>query len=130
MREKYGTATVTVDCTRDCCSRYSPVVVGINLFSTSLTESNRDQIISVLTALGSDAQAYYIKEKLYVGGGGTYSGWEIPESFKKHENRNKYIKAKVKVSRVVLTGFGTEIGMNRKGKVKVKAVVRPTGISL
>jgi len=77
------------------------VVVGINLFSTSATESNRDQIISVLTALGSDAQAYYKKEKLYVGGGGTFSGWEIPESFKKHKNRKKYIKAKVKVNRVV-----------------------------
>lgn len=106
------------------------VVVGINLFSTSATDSNRDQIISVLTALGSDAQAYYKKEKLYGGGGGIYSGWEMPESFKLHDNGKKYIKAKVKKNRVVLTGFGTEIGMNGKGKVKVRAVVRTTGISI
>jgi len=106
------------------------VVVGINLFSTSATESDRDQIISVLTALASDAQAYYKKEKVYGGGGGTYSGWEIPESFEKHGNGKKYIKAKVKKNKVVLTGFGNEIGMNGKGKVKVKAIVRTTGIAI
>lgn len=105
-------------------------VVGINLFSSSATESDRDQIISVLTSLGSDAQAYYKKEKTYGGGSDTYIGWKIPESFKRHENRKKYIKANVKKNNVVLTGFGTEIGMNGKGKVKVKAVVRPTGISI
>ena len=61
-------------------------IVGINLFSTTSTEVGRDQVISVLTSLSSDAQAYYLKEKQYGGGGSSYKGWKLPKSFKKYSN--------------------------------------------
>ena len=102
-------------------------VVGINLFSTSSSEINRDTIIGVLTSLSSDAQAYYLKEKQFGGGGGSYKGWKVPKSFKKHTNGKRYVKGKVRKNRVVLTGFGTDVGRNGKNPVKVKSIVRSTG---
>ena len=108
----------------------SATVVGVNLFSTSSTEINRDMIISVLTSLSSDAQAYYLKQKQFGGGGGSYKGWKVPKSFKKHTNGKRYIKAKVKENRVILTGFGTDIGRNGKSPVRVRSIVRLTGFQI
>ncbi len=105
----------------------SATVVGINLFSISSTEINRDRIISVLTSLSSDAQAYYLKQKQLGGGGSNYKGWEVPKSFKKHANGKRYIKARVRKNRVVLTGLGTEIGRNGRSPVRVRLMIRPTG---
>jgi len=105
-------------------------VVGINLFSTSATEVNRDQIISLLTSLSSDVHAYYVKDTQYGGGGGSYTGWKVPNSFKKHENSKRYIKANVRKNRIALIGFGTEIGNNGRSPVKVRLIVRPTGTQI
>lgn len=105
----------------------SATVVGINLFSISSTEINRDRIISVLTSLSSDAKAYYLKQKQFGGGGSNYKGWEVPDFFKKHENGKKFIKAKVRKNRVELTGFGTEIGRNGRSPVRIRLTIRPTG---
>ena len=38
------------------------IAVGFKLFETSTVESNRDQVISDLVYLSSDAQAYYKKQ--------------------------------------------------------------------
>ena len=104
------------------------IVIGITQFGASAIEANRDQIFSDLVNLTSDAQAYYRKQAEFGGGAGSYSGWEIPDFFKKHENKKKYINVKVKDNQVTLNGYGTEIGRNGKGTVRVRAIVKPAGI--
>lgn len=104
------------------------IVIGITIFGSSAIEANRDQIISDLVNLSVDAQAYYKKQSDFGGGSGSYTGWDIPEFFKKHEHNKKYIKIKVKKNKVTLNGYGTEIGRNGKGTVRVRAIVKPDGI--
>ena len=107
------------------------ITIGLNLFSASAPEANRDHVISVLTSLSSDAHVYYKKEKQLGGGGDSYIGWKVPESFKKHENsKKKFIKAKVRENRIVFTGYGTEIGRNGKSPVRVRLVLKPTGTTM
>ena len=104
------------------------IVIGLTMFGSSAIEANRDQIISDLVNLSSDAQAYYKKQEEFGGGAGSYTGWTIPDFFKKHENKKKYIKINVKKNKVTLNGYGTEIGRNGKGTVRVRAIVQPNGI--
>jgi len=106
------------------------VAIGIDLFSASSTEVNRDNIISVLTSLSSDAHAFYKKEKQLGGGGDSYVGWQLPKSFKKHENGKRYIRARVRKNRIVFTGYGTEKGRNQRSPVRVRLILRPTGTQI
>ena len=102
------------------------IAVGFKLFETSTVESNRDQVISDLVYLSSDAQAYYKKQVGYGGGGGSFQGWSIPDFYKRYEGGKIRVKIKAKKDKVILTGIGTEIGKNGKTKVRVKAVIKPT----
>jgi len=61
------------------------IVIGFKLFATSSVESNRDQVISDLVYLSSDAQAYYKKQAEYGGGNGSFQGWSIPDFFESYE---------------------------------------------
>jgi len=105
------------------------IVIGMTMFGVSAIEANRDQIISDLVNLSSDAQAYYKKQEEFGGGAGSYKGWTIPKFFKKHENKKKYIKITVKKQSVQLNGYGTEIGRNGKSTVRVRVIVKPAGIN-
>ena len=69
------------------------VAVGMNQFSSSSVEANRDQLISDLNFLSVVAQAYYKKPASYGGGGQSCAGWEFPEYFKNYEAGK--IKAKI-----------------------------------
>jgi predicted butyrate kinase (DUF1464 family) len=104
------------------------IVIGITQFGASAVEANRDQVISDLVYLTADAQSYFKKQEEFGGGAGSYTGWDIPQSFQKHENNKKYIKVKVKKNKVVLNAYGTEIGNNGKGTIRIKATVTPTDI--
>ena len=106
------------------------VVVGITLFQKSAVEVNRDQIVSDLVYLSTDAQAYFKKQTESGGGDGSFEGWSIPDSYAKHENNDKYIKVKVKKNKVTINGYGTEIGINGKATVRAKAVVTSTNTSI
>ena len=104
------------------------VAIGIDLFSASAPDANRDLIISVLTSLSADAHAFYQKDKQFGGGGDSYVGWKLPKSFEKHENTKKrFVKARVRKNRIVFTGYGTEIGRNGRSPVRVRLILRPTG---
>ncbi|OGU83559.1 MAG: hypothetical protein A2279_01290, partial [Stygiobacter sp. RIFOXYA12_FULL_38_9] len=56
------------------------VVVGINVFTASSSQANRDAVISDLTNLASLAQQYYRKPTALGGGGNTFTSWAIPAS--------------------------------------------------
>jgi len=105
------------------------IVIGMNLFATSAVETNRDQLISDLNYLSTDAQLYYKKQAEYGGGDGSYAGWKITDFYKNYESGK--IKAKIKSggNEVKITAIGTEIGRNGK-KVKIEAKVKPTSITI
>ena len=106
------------------------VAVGMNQFSSSSVEANRDQLISDLNFLSVVAQAYYKKPASYGGGGNSYTGWEFPEYFKNYEAGKIKVKIKKKGNEVKITAAGTEIGMDGQKVVKVEIKVKPTGIKI
>ena len=105
------------------------IVIGMNLFTTSAVETNRDQLISDLNTLSADAQIYYKKQAEYGGGNKSFTGWEIPDFYKNYESGKIKAKIKSKGNEVKITAIGTEIGRNGK-KVKIEAKVKPTSITI
>lgn len=106
------------------------VAIGINLFISSSVETNRDQVVSDLVHLSSDAQAYFRKQEQYGGGAGSFEGWDIPDFYKKYEGGKIRVNVKANKNKVIIRGTGTEIGRNGKTKIKVKATVTPTGTTI
>ncbi len=105
------------------------VVVGINQFSTSAAEANRDQLISDLNFLSVVAQAYYKKPASYGGGGLSFTGWEFPEYFKNYEAGKIKVVIIKNGNEVKIMATGTEKGRDGK-KVKVDAKVKPTSFTI
>ncbi len=110
------------------------VVVGINVFTASAIEANRNAVMSDLTNLASMAQQHYRKPVAMAGGGNTFDGsgstpkgtkWSIPTQLV--TTANGTYSATVKAQSVVLVGEGTE--KNGKSVVKVTMTVTPTSFS-
>ncbi|MFA7418102.1 MAG: hypothetical protein WCZ90_00350 [Melioribacteraceae bacterium] len=99
------------------------VVVGINVFTASSSQANRDAVISDLTNLASLAQQFYRKPTALGGGGntfdpgGTLDAWEIPGSI--DTTGNGTYTATVTATKVTLVGTGNEKGNDGTAKVKV-----------
>lgn len=109
------------------------VVVGINVFTASSVNANRDAVIADLTTLASMAQQYY-RKPIAMGGGGqsfdasTGSGgapWTIPAQL--DTTANGIYTPTVGAQSVTLVGTGTE--KNGGSPVKVTMTVSPTAIS-
>ncbi|AFN73842.1 hypothetical protein MROS_0599 [Melioribacter roseus P3M-2] len=103
------------------------VVVGINVFTASSTQANRDAVIADLTNLASLAQQYYRKPTALGGGGNTFTGWTIPAQL--DTTGNGTYTATVAAQSVTLVGTGTETGNDGTNKVKVTMVVGPNDIT-
>lgn len=98
------------------------VVVGINVFTASSSQANRDATISDLTNLASLAQQYYRKPAALGGGGNSFTGWTIPASIDTTGN-GTYATSSVGASSVVIVGTGNEKGNNGTGPVQVTMTV-------
>ncbi|MCX7798188.1 MAG: hypothetical protein N2249_06165 [Melioribacter sp.] len=103
------------------------VVVGINVFTASSTQANRDAVIADLTNLASLAQQYYRKPTALGGGGNTFNGWTIPAQL--DTTGNGTYTATVTAQSVTLVGIGNEKGNDGTTPVKVTMVVGPTKIT-
>jgi Tfp pilus assembly protein PilE len=103
------------------------VVVGINVFSSSSSQSNRDAVISDLTNIASMAQQYYRKPAALAGGGNTFTGWTIPASLS--SNGNGTFTATVTATSVTLVGNGNQTGNDGSTNVKVTMVVGSEAIT-
>ncbi|VAX21983.1 hypothetical protein MNBD_IGNAVI01-392 [hydrothermal vent metagenome] len=107
------------------------VVVGINVFTASAIEANRNAVISDLTNLASMAQQHYRKPAAMAGGGNAFNAsnggtaWTIPAQL--DTTANGTYSATVNASTVTLVGLGTE--KNGSSVVKVTMTVTPTSIS-
>ena len=114
------------------------VVVGINVFTASSMDANRNGVISDLTNLASMAQQYYRKPTALAGGGNTFDAsspsggvaWKIPASLDTTANGiyNK-IAPTIGPQSITLVGIGTDIGNDGKKPVQVTMVVGPNAIT-
>jgi hypothetical protein len=103
------------------------VIVGINLFSSSASSSNRDGVISDLTNLSSLAQQHYRKPTNVGGGGNTFTGWTIPTQLA--TTGHGTFTVTVAAQSVTLVGTGNQLGNDGTSNVKVTMVVGPNAIT-
>ncbi|MCK5087070.1 MAG: hypothetical protein KAQ90_06095 [Melioribacteraceae bacterium] len=103
------------------------VVVGINVFTASATEANRNAIIGDCTNLSSMAQQHYRKPTEMGGGGNTFTGWTIPTQLASTAN-GSYVET-VGAQSVTIVATGTEIGNDGSDSVQVTMIVSPTNIT-
>jgi Tfp pilus assembly protein PilE len=103
------------------------VVVGINVFTASSSNANRDAVVSDLTNLASNAQQYYRKPTALGGGGNTFTGWTIPTNLVTTPNGS--YSATVAAQSVTLVGLGNEIGNDGSNSVQVTMTVTPTDVT-
>lgn len=90
------------------------VVVGINVFTASSKNANRDAVISDLTTLAAMAQQHYRKPTAMGGGGNTFTGWSIPSSLVRTANMSADMASPTITTgtngTVTLVATGTETG--------------------
>ncbi len=103
------------------------VVVGINVFTASSSNANRDAVVSDLTNLASNAQQYYRKPTALGGGGNTFTGWTIPTNLRSTPNGS--YTATVQAQEIELVGLGNEIGNDGADSVQVTMTVTPTEVT-
>ena len=103
------------------------VVVGISMFTTNSSSSNRDAIIGDLTNLGTLAQQFHRKPTSTGGGGNTFTGWTIPTPLAATANGS--YTATVAAQSVTMVGTGTQTGNDGTSSVKVTMVVGPNSIT-
>jgi len=102
------------------------IVVGINLFSASSLEANRDALVADNMNLAALAQQFYKKPSALGGGNNTFTGFIIPTNLA--ATANGTYAAVVAAQSVVITGTGLVLDANSK-KYKAVTTVTPTGIS-
>jgi len=104
------------------------VVIGINLFSESASEKNREQLVSALTSLTAMAQEYYQTPAMLGGGNKMYKKWKIPKFYEDFEAGKIKIKIDKKGKEVTITATGKEKGWDNINKVQLEAKVIPTNM--
>ena len=103
------------------------IVVGINLFTASSSESNRNGVISDLINLTSLAQQHYRKPAALGGGANTFTGWTLPGQLDTTGHGTYSIT--VAAQSVTIVGTGIEKGNNGTSAVKVTMVVGANSIT-
>ena len=107
------------------------VVVGINVFTASSSNANRDAIVSDLTNLASMAQQYYRKPTALGGGANTFTGWfaTVPASLKTTANMGSAVTTTEAAQSEILIGIGNQTGNDGTNPVKVTMTVGPNTFS-
>lgn len=86
------------------------VVVGINVFTASSKNANRDAVISDLTTLAAMAQQHYRKPTAMGGGGNKFTGWSVPSSLLRTANMSADVNPSITATLVTLVATSTESG--------------------
>lgn len=115
------------------------VVVGINVFTASSVNANRDAVISDLTTIAAMAQQFYRKPVAMGGGGNSFStdngsaaGFVIPTSLQNTANMDASTDVVATVADQVLTlvGTGSEDDPSNGGaKVSITMIISPNQIT-
>jgi Tfp pilus assembly protein PilE len=99
------------------------VVVGINVFTASSANANREAVVADLTNLASLAQQYYRKPTALGGGNNAFTGWTVPGNLAQTPNMSAAVTATVTATTVTLVGVGNQTGNDGTTNVKVTMVV-------
>ena len=84
------------------------VVVGINVFTASSLDANKNALVSDLTNLASMAQQYYRKPAALGGGDQAFTDWTSLPALLRTANMSADVTAAVGADEVTLTATGTE----------------------
>ena len=108
------------------------VVVGINIFSASSSNANRDAVISDLTNLAAMAQQYFRKPVAMGGGGNSFVGFttdKIPTKLLANQNGKYSISTAGTATSIAFTAVGKEVGYDGSDSIRVTMVVAPDEIT-
>ncbi len=100
------------------------VVVGISVLSSNAVNAKRDNVISDLLHLASEAQRYYKTPAAMGGGSRTFTGWRIPTSLA--TNANGHFSVALHADNAVITGIGNQV-VEGNDSVKVQMIVTGNG---
>ena len=110
------------------------VVVGINVFSASSVQANRDAVVADMMTIGNMAFQHYKKPQMLGGGGNSFIGFEIPKQLRVSgsgtdaKTPNGNIKLTVVAGKVDIEGLGNENGTNGTSPIKYTLEVNPSGL--
>jgi len=108
------------------------VVVGINVFTASSVNANRDAVISDLTTIAAMAQQFYRKPVAMGGGGNAFNGGDgftIPPTLQQTANMSAAVGLTVNAQDIELVGTGTETGDNGTSEILITMEVSPNAIT-
>jgi len=125
------------------------VAVGINMFSSSAVDANRDAITADLAHLGSKAQQHYKKPTTMGGGGNDFNGFTLGTLDQSNTNGAYRLATSAPTSLVTaapaattsntsisgsnstiyIVGYGTETGRDGTNLVMAYATVTASGIT-
>ncbi len=97
------------------------IAVGITMFSSSSIQSNKDGIINDLNNLAANAYQYRIRPTTMGGGGGSYTGYVVPQKLQTNSN-GSYTTTAVAAASITLKGTSSQSSSNT-----VTAVLDSTG---
>ena len=100
------------------------VVVGINIFSASAIQANRDALIADCANLAAMSQQYYRKPVVLGGGGNSFVGFEINRNLRETAN-GTYSLENVEPASLTIVGLGKEIGNDGTNHIKVLIKILP-----
>ncbi|MDH7604408.1 MAG: hypothetical protein QHH13_05870 [Melioribacter sp.] len=108
------------------------VVVGINVFTASSYQANRDALTADLTNLAAMAQQYYRKPTALGGGGNSFVGWSrvLNPNLMQTANMGAPIDTgSATQDEVTIIATGTE--KNDQGNpIKLQCVVKPNNFTI
>jgi len=122
------------------------VAVGLNMFSSSAVDANRDAVTSDLTHLSSKAQQHYKKPTTMGGGNNDFNGFTLGTLDTLNSNGGFRLSTTVPNTLVAaipagsiaigaasqtvyIVGYGTETGRDGTNLVMAYATVTPSGIT-
>ncbi len=126
------------------------VAVGINMFSSSAIDANRDAVTSDLTNLGSKAQQFYKKPVTMGGGGNNFQNFTLGSLDRTNTNGEFRVATAVpstlvttapaaatantvigtsQTTTMYVVGYGTETGRDATNLVMAYATITATSIA-
>ena len=104
------------------------IAIGMYMFQDQAAATNRDEITNDLVSLAAQAQKYYRRPAILGGGANSFGGLTLAKMTSKPSNENgSYSMTPDPVpggtTAIVVTGIGTEIGIDGATSVEVVMTV-------
>jgi hypothetical protein len=104
-------------------------VIGITLFTSHSTNSNRDGVTSDLINIASLARQYYNKPTAMGGGSNSFTGWDITTTGLSTTGSGTYV-ATVSAQSITLVGTGIQKGTDGTNNIQLTDYVSPAADSV